>query len=34
MSVPIEGEAAWVRLEGRRPYFHGSITSLTYEFAA
>jgi hypothetical protein len=34
MSVPISGEAAWVRPEGRRPYFHGSVTSLNYEFAA
>jgi hypothetical protein len=33
MTVPIVGEAAWVRTEGRNPYFRGSITSLTYEFA-
>jgi hypothetical protein len=33
MTVPIIGEAAWVRPEGRKPYFHGTITSLTYEFA-
>jgi hypothetical protein len=27
------GEVAWVRSEGRKPYFRGTITSLTYEFA-
>jgi hypothetical protein len=33
MTVPITGEASWVRPEGRKPYFCGTITSLTYEFA-
>jgi hypothetical protein len=33
MTVPISCEAAWVRPEGCRPYFRGTITSLTYEFA-
>jgi hypothetical protein len=33
MNVPITGEASWVRPEGRKPYFRGTITSLTYEFA-
>lgn len=33
MTVPITGEAAWLRTEGRKPYFHGTIRSLTYEFA-
>ena len=33
MTVPITGEVSWVRPEGRRPYFRGTITSLTYEFA-
>ena len=33
MTVPITSEAAWLRPEGRKPYFHGTITSLTYEFA-
>ena len=33
MTVPITGEASWIRPEGRRPYFRGSITSLAYEFA-
>ena len=33
MMVPTVGEAAWMRPEGRRPYFIGKLTSLTYEFA-
>jgi hypothetical protein len=33
MSVPSTGEAAWIRPEGRRPYFRGTITSVNYEFA-
>ena len=33
MKVPITGEAAWLRPEGRKSYFLGTITSLTYEFA-
>jgi hypothetical protein len=33
MTVPITGEASWVRPEGRKSYFRGTITSLTYEFA-
>jgi hypothetical protein len=33
MKVPITGEAAWLRPEGRKPYFLGTITSLTYEFS-
>ena len=33
MTVPITGEAAWLRPEGRKPYFLGKITSLTYEFS-
>jgi hypothetical protein len=32
MTVPITGEA-WMRPDGRKPYFHGTIRSLTYEFA-
>jgi len=34
MMVPITGEVAWLRPEGRKPYFIGSVTSLTYEFSA
>lgn len=33
MRVPITGEAAWLRPEGRKPYFLGAITSLSYEFS-
>lgn len=32
MTVPFTGEVAWVRAEGRKPYFLGTVTSLTYEF--
>ena len=33
MTVPITGEAAWLRPEGRKTYFHGTIRSMSYEFA-
>ena len=33
MTVPISGEAAWVRPDGRKRYFIGSVKSMTYEFA-
>ena len=33
MTVPFRGEVAWIRPEGRKPYFIGTVTSLTYEFA-
>ncbi len=33
MMVPTVGEAAWVRPEGRKPYFIGNLTSMVYEFA-
>jgi hypothetical protein len=33
MTVPTTGEAAWLRPEGRWPYFLGTVTSLTYEFS-
>ena len=33
MMVPTRGEAAWMRPEGRNPYFVGKLTSLAYEFA-
>ena len=33
MLVPMTGEAAWLRPEGRKPYFHGTITALSYEFS-
>ncbi|MGA7181258.1 MAG: DUF6544 family protein [Thiobacillaceae bacterium] len=33
MTVPFTGEVAWMRPEGRKPYFLGAITSLTYEYS-
>ena len=33
MMVPTRGEAAWLRPEGRKPYFIGNLTSLVYEFS-
>jgi hypothetical protein len=34
MLVPMTGEVAWMRPEGRRPYFLGTVTSLVYEWTA
>jgi len=33
MHIPIEGEVAWLTPEGRKPYWRGRITNVTYEFA-
>ena len=33
MTVPISGEAAWMRPDGRKTYFIGSVKSMAYEFA-
>lgn len=33
MTVPFAGEVAWMRPEGRKPYFRGTVTSLAYEFS-
>ncbi len=33
MTVPFTGEVAWIRPEGRKPYFVGTVTSLNYEFS-
>ena len=33
MMVPTRGGAAWMRPEGRKPYFVGDLTALIYEFA-
>jgi hypothetical protein len=33
MHVPMSGEVAWLTPEGRKPYWRGTITKLTYEFA-
>jgi hypothetical protein len=32
MRVPFAGEVAWIRPEGRKSYFKGTVTSATYEF--
>lgn len=32
MTVPLTGEVAWVRPEGRKSYFEGTVTSLSYEW--
>ena len=32
VMVPTVGEAAWMRPEGRKPYFIGNLTSLAYEW--
>ena len=33
MKVPMRGEAAWLRPEGRKTYFVGTVRSITYEFS-
>jgi hypothetical protein len=33
MQVPFTGEVAWMRPEGRRPYFVGTVSALRFEFA-
>jgi hypothetical protein len=33
MRVPLSGEVAWLTPEGRQPYWRGTITALTFEFA-
>ena len=33
MTVPLSGEAAWVRPDGRKTYFRGSVKTLSYEWA-
>ncbi len=33
MTVPSTGEVAWMRPEGRKPYFVGTVTAVSYEFA-
>ncbi|QCB45563.1 DUF6544 family protein [Hydrogenophaga sp. PAMC20947] len=34
MMVPARSEAAYLRPEGRRPYFIGNLTSMVYEFSS
>ena len=33
MQVPFKGEVAWMRPEGRKPYFIGTVTALAFEFS-
>lgn len=33
MTVPFTGEVAWVRPTGRQTYFHGTVTTLAYEWS-
>lgn len=33
MLVPLEAEASWLRSDGRKPYWRGTIISLAYEFS-
>jgi hypothetical protein len=33
VQVPLTGEVAWMRPEGRKPYFIGTVTALAFEFA-
>lgn len=32
MQVPIDGEAAWLTPQGRRPYWRGSVTDISYDY--
>jgi hypothetical protein len=32
MLVPIQGEVAWLLAIGKKPYWHGRITEIAYEF--
>jgi hypothetical protein len=34
MTIPFTGEVAWLRPEGRKSYFRGTVTSLSYEFSS
>jgi hypothetical protein len=33
MRVPLDGEVAWLQLEGKMPYRRGRITEIAYELA-
>jgi len=33
VQVPLTGEVAWIRHEGRKPYFVGTVSSLKFEFS-
>jgi hypothetical protein len=32
MRVPLSSEVAWLTPDGRKPYWHATITSLRYQF--
>ncbi|MDD2882184.1 MAG: hypothetical protein PHQ58_17300 [Rhodoferax sp.] len=34
MTVPFKGEVVWIPSEGRKTYFVGTVTSLSYEFSS
>jgi hypothetical protein len=34
MLIPMAGEATWIRSDGRKTYFHGTVKTLTYEWAS
>ena len=34
MQVPMDGEVAWMLPEGEKPYWRGSVSGISYEFAA
>jgi hypothetical protein len=34
VTVPCTGEVAWMRPEGRKPYFVGTVSALSFEFAS
>ncbi|WP_448562537.1 DUF6920 family protein [Trichothermofontia sp.] len=33
MKIPLNGEVAWLLPDGEKPYWRGSLTGITYEFA-
>lgn len=32
MLIPVQGEVAWLTPRGRKPYWRGTITELTYRY--
>jgi hypothetical protein len=33
MKIPLDGEVAWLTPEGRKPYWRGTIETISHEFA-
>ena len=33
MLIPMAGEAAWIQPGGRKTYFHGTVKTMTFEWA-